>query len=93
LRSGLTRWAIGTAIPLGLEARNYPLTILIYRVVLDDGDVSAQDHLHGLHPARGAERGKLLMHIGGISFERADHENDHTTDPRLERPSTSWLAS
>ena len=57
--------------PTGLK--NDPLTVLLHGIVLDDGGIPAQDHIHGLHPARRSKRGKRLVYIGSISFERADH--------------------
>jgi hypothetical protein len=48
--------------------------------VLDDGNVPAQDHLHGLHSPRRAERGKQSMYIGDIGFAIADLENESPTD-------------
>jgi hypothetical protein len=78
LRSGLTRFANKTQSSTGLK--NDPLTVLLFGTVLDDGNVPAQDHLHGLHSPRSAERGKQSMYIGGIGFAIADLENESPTD-------------
>jgi hypothetical protein len=56
--------------------------------VLDDGSVPAQDHIHGLHPARGAERGKqclfMALALQELTIETIIPQTLDSKDPLLD---------